>query len=53
MITIIKESFSISLNRKTKLGESLEFTKEIEATYIKDGFAIKKTKERKQTIKKK
>lgn len=57
MITIIKESFSLSLNRKTKIGESLEFTKTIENEYIFKGYAIdkpiKKTKERKQTIKKK
>lgn len=57
MITIIKESFSLSLNRKTKIGESLEFTKPIENEYIFKGYAIdkpiKKTKERKQTIKKK
>jgi hypothetical protein len=56
MITIIKESFSLSLNRYTKVKEELEFSKEVEKEYISNGLAIEKaktTKEKKQDLKKK
>jgi uncharacterized protein YutD len=56
MVVIIKDFFSIKLQKNYKKGEKVSFTKELEIHYIKSGCAkkvAKKTKEKKIEIKKK
>ena len=57
MVLIIKDFFSIKLQKNYKKGEKVSFTEELEMLYIESGCAKKvtdkKTKEKKISIKKK
>ena len=57
MVLIIKDFFSIKLQKNYRVGERDSFSKELEDHYIKSGcakkVADKKTKEKKLSIKKK
>ena len=56
MIKLIKSVYKLTEQKKYKVGEEVDFGKEINDKLIKTGYAIeikKVTKERKRTIKKK
>lgn len=57
MVLIIKDFFSIKLQKNYKKGEKVSFTEELEMLYIESGCAKKvtekQTKEKKISIKKK